>query len=221
MHAARPVITIQISQHIDSNDYRQAHKDEACNANMHKQSCHTGERWSLDRLRCQALLLDDLHTRRSRVGRVRVFGLLIAACTLLEGSLVLLEVRAVVLGANNGDDEHERGDDADEDALHRCVVGHDFGLAVLVYHSCVQIIGTSCMSRDKEKRWKVEREEPQGRGSADRQLFAVCAKEERYSLASICAEADETICACEMRKLSGFRRSYYQEKECSLTLPSW
>ena len=28
------------------------------------------------------------------------------------------------LGPDDGDEEHEGGDDADEDALHRCVVGY-------------------------------------------------------------------------------------------------
>jgi len=43
---------------------------------------------------------------------------LAAAGTCLEGGLVLLKVRAVIFWSDNGNEEHEGGDAADENALY-------------------------------------------------------------------------------------------------------
>ena len=49
----------------------------------------------------------------------------VASTTLLESRLMLLEVCAVVLRADDSDKHDERSDDADEYTLHFRVVGHD------------------------------------------------------------------------------------------------
>ena len=79
---------------------------------------------------------------------------LVRASALLERRLRFLEVRAVVLGPDDGEDDDVCGDDADEDALHFGVVGHVLDLPVGDYRRA-EVSTTGCSFSETKKGKKM------------------------------------------------------------------